>query len=146
MNKSINLLVLGLLTLGFSSCEDYKGQIVKQQTTNDSLQAANEELVNIKISLELKVSELEDDIYTIRKKYEKSSTGNQQAAIAAIKYQLKMYHPDVRYSDIRAVSKSDGSIDIILDIIDHFNSNKYYNVTTYSDGSYRINKQWGAVF
>ncbi len=137
------LIILGLTIISLSSCKDYEGQITQMEATISSLQNANNELSTIKVSLELKISELENEIYTLRKKHAKSSTGDKQAAINAIKFQLKMYHPDVKYSDIRAVSKSDGSVDVILDIIDHFNSNKYYNVTTYSDGSYKINKEWG---
>lgn len=81
---------------------------------------------------------------TINEKSEISiPTGNEESAINAIKYMLKMYHPEVKYSAIRTVKQSDATVDVILDIPGEDNYHKYYNVSTFSDGSSSINKDWG---
>ena len=125
-----------------SSCNDYKTKIVAQESSIDSLKKIN---VSLKTEIEIK----DEKIRTLT---EKTSTANEKSAIEAIKYELKMYNPDVRYTSIRTVKKSDGTIDVILDIpmvvggevVQH--EHKYYNVSTFSDGSYKINKDWGLVF
>lgn len=124
------------------SCND-KGEIIAKKATIDSLNQIN---FNLKAEIKIKQGDIETLEQQIRTLKTKTSTADEKAAIEAIKYELKMYHPDVEYSAIRTVRKSDGTVDVILDIPDVFNSHKYYNVSTFSDGSYKINKDWGLVF
>ena len=131
------------VTLLFTGCYNDKGEIIAQKATIDSLIQIN---INLKAEIELKQGNIEALEQQIRTLKTNTSTANEKAAIDAIKYELKMYHPDVDYSAIRTVRKSDGIVDVILDIPDVFNSHKYYNVSTFSDGSYKINKEWGLVF
>lgn len=69
-----------------------------------------------------------------------ASVCNEQKAIQAVEYCLKMYKPDLKYDNIRAVPKSDGTIDVIIDYkwisgIEH----TYYNVSIYKSGECRVN-------
>ena len=64
-----------------------------------------------------------------------ASVSNEQRAIQAVEYCLRMYKPDLKYDKIRAVPKSDGTIDVIIDYkyitgIEH----TYYNVSVYKNG------------
>jgi hypothetical protein len=64
----------------------------------------------------------------------------EQPAINAIEYCLKMYEPDLKYTAIRSVPKSDGTVDVIIDYtymgsVEH----TYYNVTVYSNKEFKVN-------
>ena len=66
--------------------------------------------------------------------------GKEQLAVEAIKYCLKMYVPELNYTNIRSVPKSDGTIDVIIDYtligsVEH----TYYNVTVYPNNEFKVN-------
>lgn len=66
---------------------------------------------------------------------------NEEKAMESIRYCLKMYVPDLKYSAMRAVTKNNGTVDVIIDYkyvngdIEH----TYYNVSILKNGSYKIN-------
>ena len=66
--------------------------------------------------------------------------GKEQLAVEAIKYCLKMYVPELNYTNIRSVPKSDGTIDVIIDytLIGSVEHN-YYNVTVYPNNEFKVN-------
>lgn len=68
-------------------------------------------------------------------------TAKEQTALEAIKYCLEMYVPDLKYTNIRSVPQSDGSIDVIIDY-DLYGStgHTYYNVTVYSNKEFKVNR------
>jgi len=100
------------------------------------------------IELQNKLPDEKRDKLDIDKILSKLPNGNKDAAIKAIKYQLAMYHPEVKYSSIRTVLKTNKTTDVILDIPDEIlgAQHKYYNVSTFDDGTYIINNEWGVVF
>ena len=64
----------------------------------------------------------------------------EQTAVEAIKYCLKMYVPDLNYTNIRSVPQSNGTVDVIIDY--HYlgsTEHTYYNVTVYSDKEFKVN-------
>ena len=66
---------------------------------------------------------------------------NEQTAIEAIKYCLKMYVPDLKYTNIRSVPQSDGTVDVIIDykILEDMDEHTYYNVSVYSNNEFKVN-------
>lgn len=68
----------------------------------------------------------------------------EQLAMDAIKYCLKMYEPDLKYTGIRSVPQSDGTIDVIIDY-KYITSTEhtYYNVTVYSSNEFKVNSSQG---
>ena len=69
-----------------------------------------------------------------------AKTGKEQLAIEAIKYCLKMYVPDLQYTDIRSAPKSDGTVDVIIDYKEYGDiEHTYYNVSVYSDTEFMVN-------
>lgn len=71
---------------------------------------------------------------------------NEEVAVEAIKYCLKMYVPDLKYTNIRSVPKSDGTVDVIIDFKEKYTGNiehTYYNVTVYSNKEFRVNSWRG---
>ena len=69
-----------------------------------------------------------------------ASVSNEQRAIQAVEYCLKMYKSDLKYDKISSVPKSDGTIDVIIDYkylgdIRH----TYYNVSVYKNGECCVN-------
>ena len=65
---------------------------------------------------------------------------NEERAVEAIKYCLRMYKSDLKYDKISSVPKSDGTIDVIIDYkciggIEH----TYYNVSVFKNGDCCVN-------
>lgn len=55
-----------------------------------------------------------------------------------------MYEPDLKYTNIRSVPQSDGTVDVVIDykwagIEEH----TYYNVTVYSNNEFKVNSRHG---
>ena len=76
------------------------------------------------------------------KAVKKPQMGKEETAVEAIKYCLKMYVPDLKYSNIRSVPQSDGTIDVIIDFKEKYTGNTehtYYNVSVYSNNEFRVN-------
>lgn len=68
----------------------------------------------------------------------------EQTAVEAIKYCLKMYVPDLNYTNIRSVPQSNGTVDVIIDY--HYlgsTEHTYYNVTVYSNKEFKVNSCYG---
>ena len=68
----------------------------------------------------------------------------EQTAVEAIKYCLKMYVPDLKYTNIRSVPQSDGTVDVVIDY--HYlgsTEHTYYNVTIYSNKEFKVNSCYG---
>ena len=62
----------------------------------------------------------------------------------AIQYCLKMYVPDLKYTNIRSVPQSDGTVDVVIDydwngLAEH----TYYNVTVFSNKEFKVNSYSG---
>ena len=71
-------------------------------------------------------------------------TSREQTAVEAIKYCLKMYVPDLNYTNIRSVPQSNGTVDVIIDY--HYlgsAEHTYYNVTIYSNKEFKVNSCYG---
>ena len=70
-----------------------------------------------------------------------AKAGKEQLAIDAVKYCLKMYEPDLKYTAIRSVPKSDGTVDVIIDY-EYIGSTEhtYYNVSVYSNNEFMVNR------
>jgi len=66
---------------------------------------------------------------------------NEEVAVEAIQYCLKMYVPDLKYTNIRSVPKSDGTVDVVIDykLYGELNKHTYYNVTVYSNKEFKVN-------
>ena len=65
---------------------------------------------------------------------------NEERAVQAIKYCLRMYKSELKYDKISAVPKSDGTTDVIIDYkyiggIEH----TYYNVSVFKNGDCCVN-------
>lgn len=72
----------------------------------------------------------------------------EQTAVEAIKYCLKMYLPDLKYTNIRSAPKSDGTVDVIIDFKDKYTGSAehtYYNVSVYSNNEFKVNS-WSGCF
>ena len=94
--------------------------------------------------------EMTDDASTLPKPVEsnKSNGDGQQTAnsfaektaVEAIKYCLKMYVPDLKYTNIRSVPQTDGTLDVVIDY-EWCGETKhtYYNVTVYSNKEFEVN-------
>lgn len=65
-----------------------------------------------------------------------ASVNNEERAVEAIKYCLRMYKSDLKYDKISSVPKSDGTIDVIVDYKPY---HTYYNVTVYKNGDCCVN-------
>ena len=65
----------------------------------------------------------------------------EQTALEAIKYCLKMYVPDFKYTNIRSVPQSDGTVDVVVDYKSKYSEveHTYYNVTVYSNKEFKVN-------
>ena len=64
--------------------------------------------------------------------------------VVAIKYCLKMYVPDLNYTNIRSVPQSNGTVDVIIDY--HYlgsTEHTYYIVTIYSNKEFKVNSCYG---
>ena len=117
------------------SCNSDK--VVEQQEIIDSLRQANLDLQNKLPKENRNKLDLDEILSNI-------PNGYQEAAIKAVKYQLKMYYPTIKYSDIRAVVKTDKTVDVIVDVIDQGETNHaYYNISTFDNKTFTINKEWG---
>ena len=69
-------------------------------------------------------------------------TSKEQTAVEAIKYCLKMYVPDLKYTNIRSAPQSDGTVDVIIDYHEKYTGSvehTYYNVTVYSNNEFKVN-------
>ena len=69
-------------------------------------------------------------------------TSREQTAVEAIKYCLKMYVPDLKYTNIRSAPQSDGTVDVIIDYHEKYTGSlehTYYNVTIYSNKEFKVN-------
>jgi hypothetical protein len=152
-----NILLL-LSIIFFTSCKNNSEiqTIVEQQSEIEKLKTENQIL-----QLEIEKLKAEENIKPNRAvnnnvSYEKRNTGNQNQAKSAIKNYMEMYHSGVEYDNLKAVNKTDGTVDIILDIITRYpngpeegeiwlRNKKYFNVSTFSDETYKINKEWGVM-
>ena len=70
----------------------------------------------------------------------------EQTAVEAIKYCLKMYVPDLKYTNMRSAPQSDGTVDVIIDYKEKYTGSTehtYYNVTVYSDKEFTVNSIYG---
>jgi hypothetical protein len=69
-----------------------------------------------------------------------ASVSNEQRAIQAVEYCLKMYKSELKYDKITSVPKSDGTIDVIIDY-KHLGSieHTYYNVSVFKNGECCVN-------
>ena len=98
--------------------------------------------------------EMTDDASTSSKPVESSKTNDnkqqtvkssaEKTAVEAIQYCLKMYVPDLKYTNIRSVPQSDGTVDVVIDYewigqTEH----TYYNVTVYSNKEFKVNSLSG---
>lgn len=98
--------------------------------------------------------EMTDDASTLSKPVESSKTNDnkqqtvkssaEKTAVEAIQYCLKMYVPDLKYTNIRSVPQSDGTVDVVID----YDSNglaehTYYNVTVFSNKEFKVNSYSG---
>lgn len=96
--------------------------------------------------------EMTDDASTSSKPVESSKTNDnkqqtvkssaEKTAVEAIQYCLKMYVPDLKYTNIRSVPQSDGTVDVIIDYKEKYTGSvehTYYNVTVYSDKEFKVN-------
>ena len=55
-----------------------------------------------------------------------------------------MYVPDLKYTNIRSVPKSDGTVDVIIDYKwVGSEEHTYYNVTVYSNNEFKVNSCYG---
>jgi hypothetical protein len=157
MKKGLLIYMFISLAICLSSCKNDKenNKIIEQQALIENLKNENRVLqgeIN-KLRSEKEVSEPSstNSSYT-NIAYEQKNTGNQEQAKSAIRSYMESYHSGVEYDNIKAVNKTDGTVDIILDIITHDGSDeiwlrnkKYFNVSTYFDETYRINREWGIV-
>ena len=54
--------------------------------------------------------------------------------------------PDLKYSAMRAVTKNNGTVDVIIDYTEYgLSQHTYYNVTVYDSGKYKINSIRGGA-
>jgi hypothetical protein len=147
MNVYGKVLGLGaiLIWLVGVSCNSREEVLLNKelQTKIDSLIAIQNELIEDNKLLNSRVQELlqqraeqdlEDDLKPV---------GDVDKAVEAIVYHLKMYHPKVKYSDIRGVLKTDNTVDVIVDVNDNGSDQKYYTVATFSNSTYRIISEHG---
>jgi regulator of replication initiation timing len=152
-----NILLL-LSIIFFTSCKNNSEiqTIVEQQSEIEKLKTENQIL-----HLEIEKLKTEENIKPSRTaknnvSYEKRNTGNQNQAKLAIKGYMEMYHSGKEYNNVKAVSKTDGTVDIIFDVITRYDdgpnkgsvwlrNKKYFNVSTFGDETYKINKEWGVM-
>lgn len=154
-----NLFLICLFLLFSSSCHnvDDTRKIMQYQITIDSLKKANDGMQYQIQKLSNKIREEQAEKAEQAQKAEKaeqtrrkahSPNGNINQAINAVKFDLKMYHPNLTYDNIRTVSKTDGTVDVLLDITNlgvfkNERDMKGYNVSTYDNGTYNINYDFG---
>lgn len=103
----------------FTSCKNNSEiqTIVQQQSEIEKLKTGNQIL-----HLEIEKLKTEENINRNRTvnnnvSYEKRNTGNQNQAKSAIKNYMEMYHSGTEYDNLKAVNKTDGTVDIIFDVI-----------------------------
>ena len=66
---------------------------------------------------------------------------NEERAVQAIKYCLRMYKSELKYDKISSVPKSDGTIDVIIDYKEYGGvQHTYYNVSVYKNGDCCVNR------
>lgn len=154
--KNVILFVSVALAFTLNSCtfldtpsqRDLQEQITQLQQEVAVLQAMNGLVPSYEIkndSIASPMPENSDKAKNDGKKSAKTATEvKEQAAIDAIKYCLKMYEPDLKYTNIRSVPQSDGTVDVVIDykwagIEEH----TYYNVTVYSNNEFKVNSRRG---
>ena len=154
--KKVILFVSAALAFTLNSCtfldtpsqRDVQAQITQLQQEVAVLQAMNGIVPSYEIkndSIASPTPENSEKVNNDGKKSAKTATEvKEQAAIDAIKYCLKMYEPDLKYTNIRSVPKSDGTVDVVIDykwagIEEH----TYYNVTVYSNNEFKVNHYRG---
>ncbi len=87
-------------------------------------------------------SKLSDSKKTNGDEQQAVKISKEQTAVEAIKYCLKMYVPDLKYTNIRSAPQSDGTVDVIIDYKEKYTGSTehtYYNVTVYSDKEFKVN-------
>ena len=151
MKKSILLLSVIIAVIGnsctfsFSSNQkDLQKQINQLQQEVATLQKMNGLTPSYEIS--------DDTVTSSKPSGLKKSNGDEQqqavkiskeqTAIEAIKYCLKMYVPDLNYTNIRSAPQSDGTVDVIIDYKEKYTGSlehTYYNVTIYSNKEFKVN-------
>lgn len=130
------------ISFGGSSNEvkELKEQVAQLQKDVAELQKAN----GIKANHEKIDNSDKNNRTIIADKADTRTKTNKDLAIEAIKYCLKMYKPSLKYTEIRGMEKTDGTIDVIVDYNWHGSSeNTYYNVSVYRDGTFRVNSSRG---
>ena len=154
--KKVILFVSAALAFTLNSCtfldtpsqRDLQEQITHLQQEVAALQEMNGLVPSYEIkndSIASPTPENSEKVNNDGKKSAKTATEvKEQAAIDAIKYCLKMYEPDLKYTNIRSVPQSDGTVDVVIDykwagIEEH----TYYNVTVYSNNEFKVNSRHG---
>ena len=154
--KKVILFVSAALAFTLNSCtfldtpsqRDLQEQITQLQQEVAALQEMNGLVPSYEIkndSIASPTPENSEKVNNDGKKSAKTATEvKEQAAIDAIKYCLKMYEPDLKYTNIRSVPQSDGTVDVVIDykwagIEEH----TYYNVTVYSNNEFKVNSRHG---
>lgn len=155
--KNVILFVSAALAFTLNSCtfldtpsqRDLQEQITQLQQEVAVLQAMNGIVPSYEIkndSIASPTPENSDKAKNDSKKSAKTATEvKEQVAIDAIKYCLKMYEPDLKYTNIRSVPKSDGTVDVIIDykLYGRLDEHTYYNVTVYSNNEFKVNSRRG---
>ncbi|MCR4966149.1 MAG: hypothetical protein K6A41_10915 [Bacteroidales bacterium] len=149
--KKIFLPLIALIALLLNACsfsfnsetKEMKKQIEQLQKDVAELQKKNgitPSYQNTTESSDKSVSKTEKQDET-----ETAAVSNkEERAMEAVKYCLKMYEPELEYTNIRTVPLSDGTVDVIIDYLwCGSTSHTYYNVTVYSDNEFRVNSSRG---
>lgn len=151
--KKVILFVSAALAFTLNSCtfldtpsqRDLQEQITQLQQEVAVLQAMNGLVPSYEIkndSIASPTPENSEKVNNDGKKSAKTATEvKEQAAIDAIKYCLKMYVPDFKYTYIRSVPQSDGTVDVVIDYKSRYSEveHAYYNVTVYSNKEFKVN-------
>ena len=155
MKKSILLLSVIIAVIGnsctfsFSSNQkDLQKQINQLQQEVATLQKMNGLTPSYEITDDtIASSKPSDSKKTNGDEQQAVKISKEQTAVEAIKYCLKMYVPDLKYTNIRSVPQSDGTVDVVIDY--HYlgsTEHTYYNVTVYSDKEFKVNSCRGCHY
>lgn len=147
MLLSVIIAVIGnSCTFSFSSNQkDLQKQINQLQQEVATLQKMNGLTPSYEITDDtIASSKPSDSKKTNDDEQQTLKTSREQTAVEAIKYCLKMYVPDLNYTNIRSVPQSNGTVDVIIDY--HYlgsTEHTYYNVTIYSNKEFKVNSCYG---
>lgn len=135
-------------TFSFSSNQkDLQKQINQLQQEVATLQKMNGLTPSYEITDDtIASSKLSDSKKTNGDEQQAVKISKEQTAVEAIKYCLKMYVPDLKYTNIRSAPQSDGTVDVIIDYKEKYtklDEHTYYNVTVYSEKEFTVNSIYG---